>query len=222
MTDTAAWWPRKVPETKPPILLISLEKDEAFTTLFADHLNALNAWAIVTEAKTKKEALTILKTKPQAVICTDGAVARKKHRNFAWQVASFANDGGLVVLGGLFAQSVSREEFDDLIKVVWQLPLRLGDAHRDFSTFNPNCANKMIMTDEARNLPEEANIEAVYVKNVAEVDLLYSPTTYAQGQATAAITDLGSGYVGYVGEVCGEESLIPLYLYLCGLFAKAV
>lgn len=214
-----------MPRLKPPILLISLEQQEkeTLTAIFADQLNALDAWAHVKEVTTKKDALAALKAKPQAVVCTDAAIAYKKNRTLAWQIASFANDGGLVLLAGLFAQRVGAEEFDDLVKVVWQLPWRLGDTHKDYSTFNANCANEVVMIDETKNLPKETPlVEAVYVKHVAEIDTVYAPTTYAQGQATVAITDIGDGFFGYIGDIRGDESLIPVWLALCGLFASAL
>lgn len=211
-----------MPKLKPPILLISLEKEEALTALFADQLNALEAWVHVKEVTTKKDALAALKTKPQAVVCTDAAIARKKNQNFSWQVASYANDGGLVLLAGLFAQRVTAEEFDELFRVVWQLPWRLGDTHRDYSKLNKNCANEIVMIDDAKNLPAEVLVEAVYVKHVAEIDTIYSPTTFAQGQTTIAITDIGDGFVSFIGDVRGEEPVIPVYLALCGLFASAL
>ncbi|KAL9112302.1 MAG: hypothetical protein Q9227_003420 [Pyrenula ochraceoflavens] len=211
------------PKLKPTVLLISLEKEDLLRELFADHLNALSTHAKTVEATTKKEALTLLKQKPLAAICTDAAITKPKNVNFAWQVASYANSGGFVVFAGLFALRTTRDEFDELMKTVFQQSWRMGHCEDDYCTFNSNCANEIVMVDEAtKQYVKEVKVKAAFLRHVREIDQLYMPKTYAQGGTPVAMTDLGNGWVGFVGDMQGCEELVAPVLALSGLFAWAL
>ena len=207
------------PRTKPTILLISLAKETLFQELFADQLNALESWAQVIETTTKKESLAALRKKPLAALCTDAAITKAKNVNFAWQVASYANDGGFVVLCGLFALRAEPGELDELLKTVFQFPWRAGPHEEDLCSFNPNLTNEIVTVDGGRHVVREVRLKALFLKGAREVEKVFLPTTYAQGQTPVCITDLGDGWVSFVGDCEGREELAGCLLAVCGLVA---
>jgi len=77
--------------------------------------------------------------------------------------------------------------------------------------------------DSKRKLPDEYSLKAVIVSGANREDLVYIPTPdsgYTLKESPVLFTSIGKGYLGYIGDVNGEEEEGKVILTMCNLSRK--
>lgn len=216
-------------DTKPTIVLLSLEKqpwlDEMYGPLFA----ALKAKASVTEVTTKSGAdeMFAASTKPDTILATDAALTHAEYRKQRDAAVKYVREaGGTLILGGIFP-SFARPPDIKTTFAAFGLPWESGDYHR--TEFSVNNANTSIA--DPTGLAPRYSQKALHLQNVEAKDAVYLPTasSYTQSavfapgpvgdrrQTPAALGACGEGRVGYVGDVNAEVETERVVMAMCGL-----
>ncbi|MCJ1245451.1 hypothetical protein MMC30_002655 [Trapelia coarctata] len=163
----------------------------------------------------------------------------KPYRILRDQVRSFAeHQGGIVLFCGTFSSFIRPTDFQMYFKNEWKLPWTTGDYHR--TTFSVNPVFKVQNLDPTSSyrfdistaeLEEEYSQKVLHVRGAPRSAALYittpesrvesnvfPPTSVHDAvQAPAVFQAYGKGYVGYLGDVNGEEGTSKAILALCGL-----
>ncbi|KAG7453095.1 uncharacterized protein BT62DRAFT_959370 [Guyanagaster necrorhizus] len=204
---------RPSPSTK-FILLLSLENKDHFDEIYADFLCALRSKARVERALTQSEALTFLASSDLGgVFVTGPSVTQQKHNSVLTKLIEYTKAGGLVVIGGLFSTSISSLEMDGFW-LKWGQPWKMGSYHRE--TFFRNANNATVQVNPS--LSKHYSMKAVYLKNVNSSAAMYKDSDQSGDIESPAIhTKLGSGYLGYLGDVNAEKSSTNVLLSMLGL-----
>lgn len=104
----------------------------------------------------------------------------------------------------------------------WGLGWKMGDYHRTTFVLNPNPSSLRPSTP----LPASYSMKAVHLKSINSTDAIYVPTPHSRVQslvfaptkvtnleeAPVVYTKIGSGYLGYVGDVNAEEETTSVVL----------
>lgn len=220
--------------SSPPfVLLISLMDHTMFNGMHAHFMGALSSKAEYAQATTSKEALNLLsKRQIAAVYVTDPALAEAKspHSALVAKLVEYVKGGGTIVFGGLFSGFIRPTDNDAFFKNVWGLGWKMGDYHRTDFMLNIQTHPKFIM---GLDVPELYNVKTVHLKGVASQDVVYAPMdgSYTQSAVFApqkvcssevpvAYTRVGSGYLGYNGEVNGEDETTNIILSMLGVHER--
>lgn len=192
-------------------------------------LSALNEHAgAVSETSTVVDSTTFLaSTNPKAILITTAAFAKRKYHKLQTTVVEYAQAGGTVILCGQFCNMISPPVMDAFFQSTWSLPWKFGDYHRTTFKLNPLRAERLRNTTA---LKDPYSIKAVHIKGAAPEDAVYIstedsrvqsmvfPSTSAHNPAQAPVlfTSVGSGYLGYIGDVNAEEETTSVILTMCG------
>ncbi|KAK0653686.1 hypothetical protein QBC41DRAFT_377736 [Cercophora samala] len=198
--------------TTPRVLTLCLEWEDMFDDIHAGLLSQLKSKAIMERATTAQVALQLLSQEPppSVIFVADGGLARQKK---VWErVIDRLRDGVTVVVAGLFSNFVSQGEFDRFFARAG-LPWKRGSYTRETVTLRPQAVSD---AELARRLPPSYSQKALFADHVASSDAWYTETETAR-EAAVAFTKVGSGRLGYVGDVNGEEESIAVVLAMCGL-----
>ncbi|KAK0458618.1 uncharacterized protein EV420DRAFT_1543418 [Desarmillaria tabescens] len=197
-------------QSKKFILLLSLENEEFFDEIHAHFLSTLRSKTCVKRALTQSEALTFLASPDLGgVFVTDPGVTHKKHNSVLTKLIEYTKAGGLVAIGGLFSTFVSFVEMDRFWSK-WGQSWKMGSYHRE--TFFRNANNATVQVNPS--LANHYSMKAVYLKNVSPSAAI---AVAGKLKAPAIHTKLGSGYLGYLGDVNAEESSTNVLLSMLGL-----
>ncbi|KZP09236.1 hypothetical protein FIBSPDRAFT_242463 [Athelia psychrophila] len=217
--------------SSPPfILLISFMDPDMFNGMHGHFMGALSSKADYAQATTSKDALNILSNRQvSAVYVTDPtmAAARTPHSALVAKLVEYVKGGGTVVFGGLFSGMIRPDDNDAFFKNVWGLGWKMGNYHRTDFVINPLTHPKFI---RGLDVPELYNVKTVHLKGVAAQDVVYAPMdgSYTQSAVFApqkvyasevpvAYTQIGGGYLGYHGEVNGEDETTNIILSMLGV-----
>ncbi|KAL1942219.1 hypothetical protein VTO73DRAFT_6283 [Trametes versicolor] len=197
--------------------------DENYSYLY----RALRKNAVVTQvchARSANKALSSAAL-PSAILVSDAALTRPKHAALLVRLVAYARGGGRVVLGVQLSSHFQMGLIGPFFRA-WGLAWDWGSLHR--TTFSLNPAGVPAPLDPSTLFPA-CSMQALHVKNVPRVCAVYLPTAasrlesvayYAPASAAgdkgeetpAAFARVGDGYVGYVGDVNGEQGSIRLTL----------
>jgi hypothetical protein len=179
-------------------------------------------------AKSPVEALQLLEEHrtPQAIIVTDQGLLNQPNQTLSRRVVEYVRNGGRVVLGACFSSLVRPKDLDRYFGQVWDLPWRMSSYHRTTVSLNR----------EARQLPggsipSSYSQKAVSLKGVEKYAAWYLPTATSTVESMVfspqpisnlletpvAFIDVGEGWLGYIGDVNGEEGTDSLLLGMAGL-----
>lgn len=198
------------------VLLVSLEPQIPFKDMYADLWTALTWKARIVEGTTSATVMQILSDKQKlaslaGVLVTDPGVTQKKHKNVSAKLVEYAKAGGVVIFGFSFPSFArpldTNAFFSSQLGVSW----KFGAYHRE--DFQLSKAVTLARFAEP-NVSREYSMKAVQLKDVTPAAQLY---VSAAGQAAAAFEQVGTGYLGWIGDVNTEEESTQLVLAMCNL-----
>lgn len=188
-------------------------------------MNAIAERAVVKQAKNTQEALDLFNgdQRPQAVFVTDSSITTPENAIVSDMLTDFARNGGIVVLGGLFS-SIRPSELRSYFQK-WDLPWRVGSHHRTTVALNQTAEGV-----QGSELPSSFSQKAIFLADVDRSAAWYLPTessvvesgifpsrTVPTSETPAALTKVGSGWLGYIGDVNTEKSTDLVVLAMLGL-----
>ena len=206
---------------KPKILLLSLNKQPFFSDMYSGLLKALAARADLVEA-----AIILPELSPSeysAVFVTDEAISERKHASVLSRVIDYTRAGGIVVIGGHFSSLVRLDDLDNHFHI-WGLPWKKAGYRRSTCVLNPATHPGFRSNG---SLPKSYSMKVLSLQGVAPGDIVYRRTEcdvsvkedpmapVDEGAVTYA--RVGSGYIGYIGDVNAEQESTNVVLALCGL-----
>ena len=221
--------------SKPFVLIISLGESSMFNDIHTHLLTTLSSMCVCKQVTESKEALgTLWNRKPAAVLITDPTIAdaRNPHPTLTAKLVEYVRSGGTVVFGGMFSSLVAPDDSDAFFKNIWGLDWKTGAYHRSTFALNPRTHPRLL---RAPALPELYNVKTQHLVGVAAQDVVYAPaegsTTQSlvfaprptdQRQTPVAYTRIGGGFLGYNGEVNGENETTDIIISLLGIGAPNV
>lgn len=210
----------------PQILLVSLAyqswQDEVYCRLF----DMLREQAQLECVKGRGAALRFLAdNQPRAIIATDEGITNPRNSPVLDRVIQYARGGGTVILGLMFPCIA---KFDDIDATFagFGLPWKCCMYRR--STFTLN--HPVIQNLNCRDLLPEYSQKALRVSSIDAQNAVYlerlesededadlpSSPVYTEG-APVAWAKIEKGYLGYIGDVNGEEGSDRVVMAMCGL-----
>ncbi|RPD52547.1 hypothetical protein L226DRAFT_496202 [Lentinus tigrinus ALCF2SS1-7] len=229
--DTAPLAPSDNLPVRRKVLLLSIHKHDWIDETYSQLYRGLMRNAYIAEACDAVDANAALldSSPPDAVVVTDAAITEVSYSALLQKLVDYTNNGGTLIFGvnfsTFFPQMKSREFFQR-----WKLSWSSGDYYR--TTFALNPAGVPSPLSSAALVPS-FSMKALHLKDVpAECavyyatsdshleSLVYAPTKITPKQATqtpAAFAPVGKGFLGYIGDVNGEQGSIRLTLEMCGV-----
>ncbi|KAF9927111.1 hypothetical protein BGZ67_007669 [Mortierella alpina] len=209
------------------VLAISLHNQPWFDEMYAPLLTALRSNAEFQRAENSTSAIRFLSQRPEpsAVLITDEALTLPTNSAVWEAVLAYVRRGGTAIVMGLFPSFVEPDSIKPFFSRAG-LPWSAGPCHRTTLALNPAAVDEA----NARKLPQRYSQKAVFVKNVAQENIWYqtddnsvvqsavfAPTSAnATGQTAVAMATVGSGKLGYVGDVNAEDGSNAVVLAMCG------
>ncbi|OCH91987.1 hypothetical protein OBBRIDRAFT_833801 [Obba rivulosa] len=219
---------------KPSVLILSLQKESWTDRNYAQLFNGLRKNATVTEVLSSSAAKRALaSSSPSAVLVMDSAISKPAHKALLAQLVQYARTGGRVVIGAQFSNYLGlgdgRQFFSQWGLTSWDV----GSYYRTTVALNPAGVPAPL---DAKSLFPEYSMKALYIKGATPGDAVYLPTPSShvesmvfanvrlteseQEESPAVFTRVGDGYLGYVGDVNGEQPSIRLLIEMCGVKIK--
>ncbi|KAF8459877.1 hypothetical protein BDZ91DRAFT_766669 [Kalaharituber pfeilii] len=217
------------------VLVIALEEPELFMNTQAHLIRALKDREALIFVDNEASALQHLSSALQeptkspfsAVMVADAAIVTEFPAVRAAITEFATNAGGRVLLGALFPSFVAPPNFDAYMRTSWNLPWRFGDYYRTDFHLNPLGKNLCLVP----GMPNSYSMKAVSLSGVSdEASVIYRPTkdSVVQSlvfapekvdslQAAIAFGRVGRGWLGWVGDVNGEEETTKVILAMAGL-----
>ncbi|KAK1671759.1 hypothetical protein BDP55DRAFT_635615 [Colletotrichum godetiae] len=213
-------------ESKPQLVVISLDYQPFFDEMYAGLLSRLLEKASMQRTKKPAAALNRLQQNPPpaAVLITDSALTEAFPD--VWNaVIAYVRQGGTAIVMGHFSSFVKPDNIKPFFAKAG-LDWARGDYHRTTVTLNPQAAGSA-----AERLPTRYSQKALFLKGVHPTAVLYGPneTSVTQShvfsaeevadltQAAISFAQVGDGKMGYVGDVNTEEETGDVILAMCGL-----
>ncbi|KAI9065683.1 TPR-like protein [Trametes sanguinea] len=207
------------PAQEPSILIMSfigISDHERYAQLY----RALRRNASVTEVWDSRAALQALSSPHRfsGVLIVDGAPMEPEHSQIASRLAEYTRSGARVVLGLDVGGTVSPPSMKPFF-ARWGLPWTKGDYGRNTLLLNPAGPPKPL---RATALFPSVNVKALYAKNVQREHAVYvvGPDGWVgrdEDESPAVFARVGQGYLGYVGDVNGEQQSIRLLIEMLGV-----
>lgn len=215
-------------DSRPLIVILALDKDDFYNSMFVDFNKLLKTHANVEYATTPNAARDFFNrsvNKPAAVLSADESLTISTRLTLAHEAASYVRSGGTLIFMGLFSSFVRPTDME-LLFSKFDLPWAVGNYHRTACALNPT----MTLLDTA-GMASSYSQKAVHVKNVQQSNAVYLPTSESRiesavfapssvedrTQAPAAFSSVGEGKVGFVGDVNNEDDTPTMVLRMCGL-----
>jgi ribonuclease HI len=198
-------------ERNPRILALCLEHESLLDDVFGNLVSQITSKAKMERATTPEAALSMLsqEPRPSVILITDGALTRQRK---VWErVMDHLREGSTVVLAGCFSSMVTMGQFDRFFARLG-LPWRRGSYTRATVKLRPQVVGGRL----ASRLPLAYSQKALFVKNVDRSAAWYTENE-TSNEAAVAFAKVGSGRLGYVGDVNGEEGSDAVVLAMCGL-----
>ncbi|KAE8414615.1 hypothetical protein BDV36DRAFT_286028 [Aspergillus pseudocaelatus] len=196
--------------------------------MYAPLITALRSKAEFQRAETTTSAIQFLAQHPEpsVILITDEALTLPKNKAVWEAVLEYVRRGGTAVIMGHFPSFVrpnSLKPFFSQAGLNWET----GPYHRTTLAINQTAVG----VANAQKLPQRYSQKAVFVKNVVPGDmwyktdddsvvesLVFSPTSVnTAGETPVALANVGTGKLGYVGDVNAEEGSNAVILAMCGL-----
>ncbi|KAL2132138.1 hypothetical protein VTI74DRAFT_4144 [Chaetomium olivicolor] len=197
--------------SNPHILALCLESEGLFDDVWGNLVSQITSRAKMERATTPSAALSVLNQEhpPTVILVADGAIARQRQ---VWKcVIDRLRGGATVVLAGCFSSMVTMGQFDRFFARLG-LPWRRGSYHRETVKLRRHVVGARL----ANRLPAAYSQKALFVKNVDRSAVWYTEEE-TSNEAAVVFAEVGSGRLGYVGDVNGEEGSDAVVLAMCGL-----
>ncbi|KAF9905016.1 hypothetical protein EC991_002079 [Linnemannia zychae] len=209
------------------ILAISLHNQPWFDEMYAPLLTALRSNAKFQRAENATSVIRFLSQRPEpsAILITDEALTLQANRAVWMKVLEYVRGGGTAIVMGLFPSFVQPDSMKPFFSQAG-LPWGAGSYHRTTLALNPTAVG----VANAEKLPQKYSQKAVFVNNVVRENMWYttddnsvvqsavfSPTSaHTNGETAVAMATVGSGKLGYVGDVNAEDGSNAVILAMCG------
>ncbi|KAM5541571.1 hypothetical protein V8D89_004761 [Ganoderma adspersum] len=215
--------------SKRNILIISLERSKYMDEMYPQFFQALRKTAKFTEVQQPRATQAALTATPlpDAVILADCTLANPRNSKLLTRLVAYARTGGTVFAALQFGNKVKTGEMHSFF-AAWGMPWDRGGYYRTTTALNP--AGAPAPLDKDALLPGVSTM-AIHLSRVPRSHAVYLPTadsriesrthaperlTPAQAQESpAALAPVGQGYVGYVGDVNGEQGSTRLVFEMC-------
>ncbi|RBR07093.1 uncharacterized protein FIESC28_10839 [Fusarium coffeatum] len=162
-------------------------------------------------AETPERALKLLSGPPPAgIFIADAAITR--HREVLERIIDAMHKGAKVVVGGVFASTVTPLEFARFFTILGLLWER-AYPHRAPLYLRPG----VLYRDSTVRLPRELMDKMYFIESVKESENWYTFTgNPAEHKAAVAYTTIGAGAFGFVGCVSHERGAINIARVMLG------
>ncbi|KAF9946760.1 hypothetical protein BGZ72_011159 [Mortierella alpina] len=216
-----------MPSGTPRVLAISLNNQPWFGEMMAPILSALKSKAEFQQAAQAASALRLLSQlpAPSAVLITDEALTLAQNSAVWDAVLEYVRGGGTAVVMGLFPSFVEPDRIKPFFSKAG-LPWAAGSYHRTTLALNTS----VVDAANASKLPPRYSQKAVFVENVAPENMWYmtddgsavqsmvfaATSAHKPGETAVAMASVGSGKLGYVGDVNAEAASNAVVLAMCG------
>ncbi|KAG0343841.1 hypothetical protein BG004_004961 [Podila humilis] len=212
---------------KGPVLAISLHNQPWFDEMYAPLITALKSGPGFRQAEKTADAMAWLSDpEPAAVLITDEALALKKFSAVWDAVLAYVRRGGVAIVMGFFASFIAPNQMKPFFA---RAGLQWGYGSYQRTTLVLNRA--VVSAANASKLPKSYSQKAVCVDNVAADNMWYktdensvvesmvfAPTPVnTPGETAVAMAAVGSGKLGYVGDVNAEVGSDAVILAMCGV-----
>lgn len=210
------------------VMLLSLENEDFFTSIHEHLLSAMREKVEWKQALSASSALTMLASLDLVgVFVTDPGVLRPKNVSVVSKLVEYVKSGGSAVIGGLFSTFANTNDMNNHFSKSWGLKWESGSYHRTTFVLNPSHE----LAGSGLSLPPSYSMKALHVGGITDAHPVYMPTTESRIQSMVfppiPITDhsespavqarIGKGYLGYIGDVNGENESTPVILAMLGL-----
>ncbi|KAJ7077890.1 hypothetical protein B0H15DRAFT_861325 [Mycena belliarum] len=216
------------------VVVLSLLNERNLYDLYAQLLDSIRSVATVHFVESKAAFGSALKiTKPSAVLAIDGAITKEVNADVLQQLIQFTKGGGIVVCCCNFSNGLNYRAGSEYFSR-WGLPWDAGSYFRttvhlhalksvpglSFEGLSPSYSLKSLSLVHVR--PEHAvynpSSSSLVESHVFEADKL--PVDPAESPCTYAA--VGQGYLGYIGDVNGEEDSTRTILAMIHLSPAAL
>jgi hypothetical protein len=180
------------------------------------------------QAGSARDALDLINgdNDARAIFVTDPGITTAKNNAVSDKVVEFARNGGTVVLGGSFSSFIRPSDLHTYFTRKWGLPWKAGSYHRTTVALN-----RLAEGLPRGNLPSSYSQKAVFLANVDSKAAWYLPTEdsvlesnvfFPEPVANTSETPIvcmkvGKGWLGYIGDVNGEDETDAVVLGMLGL-----
>lgn len=226
------------PTEKPAIMLLSLNREPHFDTMYSNLLTHLSTNATIKATNNASAILDHLAAnQPAAILITDAALVGPTHEAFSAvlsALAEYVRRGGTAIFCCHFASHAAPDALDGFFGAAFGLPWRRGEYYRTTFALNAAAAKHVVVGGKAqqrRRLAAAYSQKAVHLQDVANAQAVYLPTAESKleslvftaeriedrAQTPVAWARVGEGWVGYVGDVDAEGESDEVVLAMCGL-----
>ncbi len=194
------------------------------------HLSGIQSKAEFQQTEDAASALRLLRQEPtpSAVLVTDQALTLPEHSALWDAVLDYVRTGGTAVVTCFFSSFVLPDNMKPFFARAG-LNWARGSYHRTTLTVNKRTADAANVN--AQKMPVSYSQKALFASHVASGDMLYTtdkepvvqstvfaPTSaHVTGETAVALAKVGSGKLGYVGDVNAEDGSHIVVLAICGL-----
>ncbi|EIN04389.1 hypothetical protein PUNSTDRAFT_19788, partial [Punctularia strigosozonata HHB-11173 SS5] len=216
--------------TRPKFMILGILQehflDEGYDWMTSSIASKASVVRVEDAAEAKKLLAASAAQRPDAVLVIDGAVVEPRYRKLRAALVTFTKQGGTVVLGANFSNGLPWGEKTAEFFAQWGLTWQSGNYHRTTVHLNPNGIPGM----DTQGLDESYSVKALNLKNVHPSLRVYFPSSSSRteshvyepipvdtAQTPAAFVHVGRGYLGYIGDVNGEDPTTKLILRMLGL-----
>ncbi|KAL9534710.1 hypothetical protein SMMN14_00981 [Sphaerulina musiva] len=213
-------------DRRPKLALLQLNKQPAFERTFSRLLSGLSEKADVDSVTTEAQASVLFSSNLYPIIlATDQALAEPRYDALRDEARQFVqNHGGTLVFCCHFPSFVHDMDAMKLFSS-FGLYWRTGEYQRAEYTINraarrtDAAALMSRYSPEARHLCDVDPADAIYLPAPAAcVQSCVWPPSTNKSQTPAALTGIGLGKLGYLGDVHGDEGTMETVLItMCGL-----
>ncbi|PIL32504.1 hypothetical protein GSI_05207 [Ganoderma sinense ZZ0214-1] len=217
--------------TLPRVFILSLQRrkfQEDHSQVFSGLIRNASI-NIIHDTDTAAATLSASPSLGDVVLVADGAILQHAHTALLYKLIHFAHEGATVVLAMDFYAELTPANARTFFGR-WGLPWDAGDYLRTTFVLNPMSLPSPL---SASALQPDYSMKAVVLKGVPRAAAVYlpgndshieshvfapTPIRGAEAQMTpAAFARVGRGYLGYVGDVNGEQGSTRLTIEMCGV-----
>ncbi|KAH6962030.1 hypothetical protein BKA56DRAFT_647580 [Ilyonectria sp. MPI-CAGE-AT-0026] len=182
------------------VLTLCLEGESLFDACCGNLVSHISSKAKMERATTPEAALTMLRHQPppSVILVVDGALTRQRK-------------GATVVLAGCFSSMMTGGQFNRFFARLG-LPWQRGSYHRTDVSLRSGVVDGHLTS----RLPSSYSQKALFVKGIERSAAWYTESE-TSNEAAVVFAKVGSGRLGYVGDVNGEEGSNLAVLAMCGL-----
>ncbi|KAM3426828.1 hypothetical protein NHJ13734_009240 [Beauveria thailandica] len=196
-----------------PVLAISIKNQPWFDEMFAPLLAGI-------KSETRPQ--------PSTVLITDQALTLPENAALWTAVLNYVAGGAIVIIMDFFQSFVLPDDIKPFFTRAG-LPWARGRYQR--TTLTVKKAAAAAAGVNFQKLPQSYSQKAVYVSNVSDEDMLYKTddnsvleslvfapeSAHVTGETAVALSRVGAGRIGYVGDVNAEAGSHVVVLAICGL-----